>query len=136
VRVSLSTDNQAANVPVLKDIENEHRVPSLWRLTVIDIVNALVERDYSLKMGITDVEPVSAQTTRHIESYIEGYGEELISLPADTWDSSVCHWMGGHWEVLVDLWTRGEGRSDMVLGLRVYERAGGYWYQIHMVYVP
>jgi hypothetical protein len=134
--VPVSVNSRAKNVPVLKDLTKEHRVPSLWRPALIEIVEALVERDYGVKRGVLGVEPVSDQTARHMESYIQDYGEELTSLPAETWTSSVCQWMDGHWEVLVDLWTRNEGRSDMVLSLRVSEHEAGYCYHIHMVYVP
>ena len=134
--IPLSVNNQALNVPVLKDVTKEQRVPSLWRPALTEIVEALVERDYGVKRGVLGVESVSDQTARHIASYIQDYGEELSSLPAETWASSVCQWMDGHWEVLVDLWTRNEGRSDMVLSVRVSEQEVGYCYQIDMVYVP
>jgi hypothetical protein len=129
-------NSQAEKVSVLKDVAKEHRVPSLWRPALVEIVEALVECDYGVKRGVLGVEPVSDQTARHIESYIQNYGEELISLPAETWASSVCQWMDGYWEVLVDLWTRNEGRSDMVLSVHVSEQESGYCYHIHMVYVP
>ncbi|HFQ4970525.1 TPA: hypothetical protein ACGUUK_004309, partial [Vibrio vulnificus] len=60
----------------------------------------------------------------------------LVALPEQTWDSSVCMWMETHWDVLIDLWTETEGLSDLVLQAKVFESKDGYKYQIEMVYVP
>ncbi|WP_394203820.1 DUF7668 domain-containing protein [Marinagarivorans algicola] len=69
-------------------------------------------------------------------AYIEEYGEELISLPNETWESSICIWMGNHWDVLIDLWTKGEGRSDLVLSAKVAESKNGFYIEVGMIYVP
>jgi hypothetical protein len=44
--------------------------------------------------------------------------------------------MGQHWDILVDLWTAEEGRSDLVLGGKVVEGSAGPRLTIDMVYVP
>jgi hypothetical protein len=44
--------------------------------------------------------------------------------------------MGNHWDVLVDLWTKEEGRSDLVLGVKVTELAGEPRFTVQLVYVP
>ncbi len=123
-------------IPVIKDEENERPIPTVWRPVFFDVVDALVKKDYLLSENIDGVSPVSKETADHIKEYIEDYGEELIKLPKETWESSVCIWMGTHWDVLVDLWTSGEGRSDMVLGAQVTEINEGYILDIQMVYVP
>ena len=82
------------------------------------------------------VAPVSRDTAEQIERYIQDYGETLVELPEETWDSSVCMWMGKRWEVMIDLWTAGEGRSDLVLTVRVSETKAGFIFEIYMVYVP
>jgi len=79
---------------------------------------------------------VSSETAEHIEKYIQHYGEELVELPEEAWDSSVCIWMGVRWDALIDLWTSSEGRSDLVLSLRVSEDGGGFKFDVYMVYVP
>ncbi len=121
---------------VEKDEENERPIPTIWRPTFIRIVDAFVQKDYSLSCEIKGVASVSSDTANHIREYIEAYGEELIQLPSETWETSIYIWMGSHWDVLIDLWTAGGGRSDLVLGARVLENAGGYTVDIHMVYVP
>lgn len=123
-------------IPVVKDEENERPVPTVWRHIFFDVVNALVKKDYTLSNNIDGVSSVSKDTANHIKEYIEDYGEELIQLPDETWESSVSICMGSYWNVLVDLWTAGEGRSDLVLGARVSESGGGYIVHVQMVYVP
>ena len=76
-------------------------------------MGAFVQRDYRLSAGVPGVAPVTDDTAAHIEKYIENYGEALVELPEETWDSSVCIWQGKCWDALVDLWTRAEGRSDL-----------------------
>jgi hypothetical protein len=44
--------------------------------------------------------------------------------------------MGTHWELLVDLWTAEEGRSDLVLQGDVFETNSGTCFTIRSVYVP
>ncbi|WP_428256323.1 DUF7668 domain-containing protein [Enterovibrio norvegicus] len=57
-------------------------------------------------------------------------------MPDETWDSSICLWMGSKWEVLIDLWTEGEGRSDLALKAEVEESETNYLVTVEMVYVP
>ena len=124
------------NAPVVKDCESEHPIPIVWRPMIIEIVNSLVKKDYLRNIDFDEVSPVSKETADHIQEYIEDYGEELIPLTEETWKSSVSIWMETHWDILVDLWTEGEGRSDLVLSAKVRERNDGYVVHVHMVYVP
>ena len=123
-------------VEVEKDEENERPIPTGWRLAFSNVVDAFVRKDYSLSQGVAGVSSVSNKTANHIKDYLEDYGEELIQLPQETWESSVCLWMGSHWDVLIDLWTAGEGRSDLVLKAQVTESINGYRIDIGMIYVP
>ncbi|WP_425460059.1 DUF7668 domain-containing protein [Exilibacterium tricleocarpae] len=93
-------------------------------------------RERLLSRGVPGVCPVPPGTEKQIKDYIQDYGEELILLPSETWESSVYIWMRGHWDVLIDLWTVSEGRSDLVLGADVTEGENGYILEISMVYVP
>lgn len=133
---SPSNQKQAEAVVPTKDADRELPVPSSWRSTFQEIVQALVDNNYQLTRGISNVDPVSADTAEHIRSYVEEYGEVLSPLPDETWQSSVSQWSGSHWNVIVDLWTEGEGASDLVLQAFVRESEGGYRFDIHMVYVP
>lgn len=123
-------------IPVVKDKENELPIPSVWRPSFSRIIDSFVKKDYYLSAGIDIVSEVTKETANHIKEYIEDYGEVLIQLPEETWESSVCIWMGTYWDVIIDLWTSGEGRSDLVLGARVVKSIDNYNIDIGMVYVP
>ena len=123
-------------IPVIKDSQNELAIPSAWRPVLVKIVDALVEMDYRFHRTIDGLMPVSEQTTQHIQRYIKDYGETLVPLPEESWQTSIYIWMGTFWEVYVDLWTLKEGRSDLVVSVRVFETSNVYNFEIHMVYVP
>ncbi len=120
----------------VKDSSKERSIPMAWRPVFREIVSAFVEGDYRLKAGVSGVEPVSIDVATHIENYIHDYGATLIELPEEAWEYSVCIWSGSHWDALVDLWTETEGRSDLVLSVRVRDTKLGFLFTIHMVYVP
>lgn len=134
-------DNENSEVPAVKDPEAQRPIPSAWRPVIREIVNAFVNEDYDLSAPIAGVAPISAEEAARIRDYIQDYGATLTGLSDETWDSSVCIWTGKQWDALIDLWTLSEGRSDLVLSLRVSEEAdgadgGGFLFQIYMVYVP
>lgn len=127
---------ESAELPV-KDEESQRPIPTMWRPTIRQITSAFACHDYQLAKGISGVDAVPSDTAEGIRRYIADYGEELIELSEETWKSSVCIWMGNRWDVLVDLWTVAEGRSDLVLQLRIYETGDGdYKFSVYMVYVP
>jgi hypothetical protein len=101
-----------------------------------DVVRRLAEGDYALARRVRGVAPVAAATAEQMRDYIAEYGATLVELPDDTWQTSVAQWMGTHWEILVDLWTAEEGRSDLVLGGDVVETSVGPLLTIHAVFVP
>ena len=123
-------------VVVEKNEDSEGPIPTVWRSKFTALIEAFVEGDYSNSIGVPGVAPIPIETAQPIKAYIEEYGEELISLPNETWESSIYIWMGSHWDVLIDLWTKGEGRSDLVLGAKVAEIKNGFYIEVGMVYVP
>ena len=123
-------------IEVEKDEDNQLPIPSEWRQLFVDIVNSFVIKDYLISSGIDGVSPVSKETAVQIEEYITDYGENLIALPSETWESSICLYMGDSWDILIDLWTESEGRSDLALSATVKETESGYIVHIGMVYVP
>lgn len=124
------------NVPVVKDREKQGPIPTVWRPALARIVEAFARHDYRLGAGLPGVAPVPDETAEQVERYIRDYGATLIALPEESWTTSVCIWMDGHWDALVDLWTEEEGRSDLVLQVRVSQPGGGYVVNVDMVYVP
>ena len=120
----------------VKDPHREHPIPASWRPTFHAIVDAFVEGDFQLTGGIPQVIPPSEETVEQIVESLADYGEVLCPLSEQTWDTSVAQWLESEWDVIVDLWTVGEGRSDLILQTRVSESEDGYSYEIRMVYVP
>jgi len=118
---------------ITKDIENEIAVPQAWRPTLAGIVDALIQGGEPSLPQVTLQDPdvwASAQES------IRAYGAHLKRLPDESWSSSVCIWYGDFWNVLLDLYTEEEGRSDLVLQAHVYEVGEGYRYEVVLVYVP
>jgi hypothetical protein len=131
-----SMENNVNNiVPVLKP-DDYLPVPSAWRNTICRIVEALKEGDFDPARSIPGVLPMSESDAEFIAESIAGYSEELTSLPEEAWATSVYVWYEGFWEVMVDLYTVGEGRSDMVLKLHVREDGDAYAFDVLSVFVP
>ncbi|WP_227496519.1 DUF7668 domain-containing protein [Massilia litorea] len=128
--------NEHTEVQVTKDPENEGPIPSAWRPTLQNIVDAFVRDDYCLADGLAGVAPVSEETATQIRTYIQEYGAKLVSLPQESWATSVRIWMGDHWDALIDLWTEEEGSSDLVLQVHVSEVDSEFLVTVYMVYVP
>jgi hypothetical protein len=122
--------------PIVKDETQQTLVPEAWRPTLAAIVEAFCEGDFELTRGIQDVSPVAPEDAERIAENIEDYGDELASLPEESWQSSVCQWMDGYWHVLVDLYTVDEVASDLVLDVRVREHGAGFVFEVYFVYVP
>ncbi|OBU59278.1 DUF7668 domain-containing protein [Stenotrophomonas maltophilia] len=118
---------------VTKDGENEVPVPQAWRSTLTAIVDALIQGD---EPSLPQVSLQSPDVWASAQENIRAYGAHLRKLPDESWNSSVCIWYGDYWDVLVDLYTEEEGRSDLVLQVHVYEVGDGYRYEVVLVYVP
>ncbi|MES2932977.1 MAG: hypothetical protein V4805_05760 [Pseudomonadota bacterium] len=123
-------------IPILKDEDNQRPVPSAWRNTLSDIVEAFKEGDFTLARKVAGVRPISTEDAEAIAENIQDYGAQLTSLPEETWQTSVCQWMEIYWDVIVDLYTVDEGASDLILQVRVYEQDPAYVFEVHFVYVP
>lgn len=123
-------------VAVEKNEKEELPIPHVWRPTFKAIVSAFVKKDYNLTSEIENINAVSKETAEQIKEYIEDYGEEIIELPDETWNSSVYIYYGGYWNVLIDLFTKDEGLSDLVLNAEVREYNNEYFIDVKLVYVP
>lgn len=122
--------------PAVKDDEAAHPVAGSWRPIIREIVAALARGDLSLT-GLTSVVAAEPKTQYQIKRYLADYGETLVALPDETWTTSIAQWMQTHWDVLVDLWTKESGKSDLVLSLRVFEEeTGQYRLEVDSVHVP
>jgi hypothetical protein len=132
----MMSDAASDDPPAVEDLHAAHPIAGAWRPTLRAVVRRFAEGDYQLAQAVPGVEPVSAAAAEQIREYLAEYCATLVELPDDTWQTSVAQWMETHWEILVDLWTAEEGRSDLVLEGKVVETSAGPRLTIHMVYVP
>ena len=111
-------------------------VPPVWRPTLAAIVAAFVRGDLEAA-GIPGVEPLGPAAQEQVRDALRDYGDvTLVDLTEETWQTSVAIWSGARWDVLVDLRTAQEGRSDLVVHVRVREQGDAFGYAVHLVYVP
>lgn len=121
----------------VKDELREILVPEAWRATISEIVLSLVRDDPVMAAGQPDVLLVSTGVSSACRAAIRAYGDvSIVPLPAQAWETSVCRWQGDRWHCVVDLWTRQEGRSDLVLDLDVFEEGDRYLFTVNLVHVP
>jgi hypothetical protein len=122
-------------IPVIECEDQELPVPTEWRKPLADIVECLASGEFSKLSSLPAVSLEGGWGWQAIETYIRDYGCTLTSLPEESWRTSIYLWMGGYWEVLVDLFTVEEGRSDLALFVRAHPRKGSYIFQIMSVHV-
>ena len=122
-------------IHVLKDERNQQPIPSVWRQVLWNIVEEFKNGNFQL-VDIDEVLKISPSDAERIAKNLQSYGAHLTSLPEEAWETSVCQWMGGYWDALIDLYTVEEGASDLAVFVRVYEIAHGYQFQVQSVHVP
>ncbi len=128
------SDSAVANPT--KDETRAHPVATAWRPVLSEIVRVFAQGDYGLSKPLPGVDALPKRTAEQIRAYVGSCGATLVELPAESWETSLAQWMGDHWEVLVDLWTKEEGRSDLVLSLKVAEIGGEPRFSVRSVHVP
>lgn len=111
-------------------------MPTDWRPTLKRIADAIQVGALNEVGLIKGVRPLNDETINQIRAYIADYGETLVPLPDESWQSSVYICIGQHWEVTVDLFTEAEGRSDLVFTAHVYDVSDNYEFEVRLVYVP
>jgi hypothetical protein len=126
----------SSQIDLTKDPSRQQPVPTVWRKTLAAIVESIRTGDFQLAAGIPGVPKLTANTADHIEQSLGSYGANLDPLPDSAWDTSVCQWMGGYWELLVDLYTAEEGSSDLALFARVRESGSSFSFEVISVHVP
>ena len=120
----------------VQKIEEEGPIPTEWRATLSGLVASIVAGDYKSGKVPSGVVPLEDSTIKQISDYINEYGCTIINLPEESWETSVYLWQGSYWGLLVDLYTKEEGRSDLVLSLKVTEASGSYSFEVYLIYVP
>lgn len=109
-----------ASVPIVA-------VPARFRPALSDVVERLAALDYQgLKRDGIDPLPDS-----DLSWWIRNYGDAgatIVPLPGEAWaeaDAGPVDARPGHWWVVLPLWTREEGMSDLSLEATVTESGDG-----------
>ena len=117
--------------------DDEHPLPEEWRPAIRQLVDAFVAGDFELRDHcLPHVAPIDASTAEVIADNISDYGEKLAALDDAVWRRSVCRWMDGYWQLVVDLTTEAEPVSDLALHARLYEAGAFFRLEIQSVHVP
>ena len=125
------------DISVPYDSQLQSLIPNIWRSTIVQIIEAFKDKDFARLNTIPNVEFIDVEYAAEITKNIDHYGAHLISLPKESWNSSVCLYMEDHrWDAIIDLFTEEEGRSDLIIDLRIYMRNDHYLYEIIDIYVP
>ncbi|WP_298335691.1 hypothetical protein [uncultured Erythrobacter sp.] len=96
--------------------DGEHLVPATWRSVFEDIVRAFSAGDFQLKESTIDfVAPIDEETAKHFEYCVASYGDIIVELDPKVWDQSIYARTFDGWQFLIDLTTRSEQVSDLVL---------------------
>jgi hypothetical protein len=101
-------------------------VPSHVVTVVRIVVDLLVRRQYETLARVDIGARLSADDIRQS---VAGYGRTLVRPPDDAWSSLDAVAIFGTtppaYDVVFDLWTAEEGRSDLSIELRVVPQEGG-----------
>ena len=93
---------------------------------VVMLTNLLVARDYETAAAMTRGRRLSAAD---LERAISEYGQTLVRLPPEALEDFEIYQVQDTepptFELVVDLWTREEGRSDLTLELELVDRFNG-----------
>ena len=132
----MSDDKSIGAVEPVKDGTSQQPVATAWRSDLSAVVCRLAKGDHALQDRPSRVAPVSNEVAEQMRRSVNDYGQKILPLPDESWRSSIAQWMGGYWEVLIDLWTAEEGESDLVLFVSARELDGDYTFEIVSLHVP
>ncbi len=116
-----------------KIVGNQQPIPARWRLVLKQIADAFANGRVPTGDGIRST---NAQVAKINFDNIEHYPDATGPLRDVAWETSMCAWMGDHWEALVDLTTLSGARSDLVLHANVFDLHDHVEIEPGLIYVP
>jgi hypothetical protein len=122
--------------PVRKEKDRELPVPNEWRGVIVKIVSSLISGVEDFDFYKCHVVSIPEFERARISDAIAEYGDHLVPLTSKAWETSIYQYDEDFWVVLVDLCTRRESSSDLVLFIKVEEFASGYSFTVEDVHVP
>lgn len=124
------------NSTVEKQSDAELPIPSVWRESLKEIVDSFVQDKFPpqntfIPLGEFDNDIIEINRTN-----ITKYPDKLGPLNPKSWESSIYLWMGGYWEVLVDLSDEFGNTTDLVFHANIKEKGAGFQISPYLIYVP
>ena len=117
---------------MLEKDDYEHGVPVGLR----GKFRELVAGDFQLTASRPDgVASIDADTASNIANHVAAYGDSLVPLRDEVWQTSIYRWMDVYWQLLVDLSTTREPVSDLVLHAKLADDAA-FHIEVQSVHVP
>ncbi|OYU52215.1 MAG: hypothetical protein CFE27_08335 [Alphaproteobacteria bacterium PA1] len=116
--------------------KGELPIPVEWRSIIYEIVEDIRNRDLRCREVLGCEIKVDPAGVDYIYRNVESYGDLLTRLSSKAWERSCYTWMGGHWELIVDLCTVTEGVSDLALFLDVRDLGKNYCFTVKSAFVP
>lgn len=124
------------NIVSIEDEHASHPIATDWRPVLTAVVERFIKGDFNLSNPVSGVLPVDPDVARQNKDYVTEYGQQLVSLSNEVWNTSCAQWMGKYWEIIVDLCTATEGVSDLVLTGKVANVNGQPVFSVGLIYVP
>lgn len=70
------------------------------------VVERFIKCEFNLSSPVSSILPVDPDVARQNKDYVTEYGQPLVNLSNEAWNSSYAHWMGKHWDIIIDLCTQ------------------------------
>lgn len=116
--------------------ENQIQVPAQFRKIVESIVNCISRKDLHELNSIIYVENLEEKNFKDMLASVEAYGDNLVPLSPECWETSVCLRTGRGLECLVDLSTEKQPVSDLALKFVTSEEVVPHCIELKGLYVP
>ena len=93
-----------SNIPLHYDGDNYHPIPSLFRQTIEDVVEAFQSRRVIERLNAIDDFIYLEEAVDYSLSQIKKYPASKIYIGPETWARSFCLWKYGYWDLDVILY--------------------------------
>lgn len=78
------------DISVPYDPEYQAPIPSIWKDTIIQVIEAFKNKNFECLNTISNVQFIDLNKVSAIAANVDDYGAHLISLPEESWNTSVC----------------------------------------------
>jgi hypothetical protein len=79
-----------------KNEEIEQSIPVQWRPVIIEVVEDIRSRNVRYRNVLGCDVSVDFTDIEDVYQSLDNYGDVLVAMPEDTWNTSICRWMGSY----------------------------------------